>query len=221
MASQIAHVIYAKKFFDALDSGQLLNKLSDEERESYPIVNLNKDEFILGATFPDIRRIDPGIKRNYTHMYFPKLNLDFSGSSFFEAGWKFHLWCDMKREEILNNHDFFSIEGADDFWGLPGKLLEDEIVYDNYNNWEKLCAYFNNPPYIESLDRIDKETFNLWYAILARYMERKPDDKSMRVFLLKQPSNAPQVKDIRKSVDKLRANKKVLDILGKIQQEII
>ena len=88
MASQIAHIVYAKKYF-----------------EKYPST-INKDEFILGCVFPDMRRIDGNIKRKDTHRHYDPLDLDFSGMTAFEAGWKFHLYCDMKREEILNKYDF-------------------------------------------------------------------------------------------------------------------
>lgn len=220
MASQISHVVYTKNYFEALASGKLFENLTDEEKKAYPLGNIDRDEFMIGSVFPDIRRIDFSIKRNYTHMYFPRINLDFSGLSAFEAGWKFHLWCDMKREEILNGNSFYDLGGADDFGGLAAKILEDELVYDNYNNWEKLCAYLNQPPFFAAFSKVSKESYGLWYAILAKYMEKKPDDQSMKIFLLKQPSNAPRADEIIASIQKLRRNKKVTELLFNIQREI-
>lgn len=203
MASQISHIIYAKKYFD-----------------KYPST-INKDEFILGCVFPDIRRIEENIKRKDTHRHYDPLDLDFTSMTAFEAGWKFHLYCDMKREEILNKYGFYSLPEAESFWHLPAKIMEDEIVYDVYNNWEKLVHYFNNVPFIKTGMNVSQETFSLWYAILAKYIERKPDSKAMRIFLSKQPSLAEKADDIVQSIDALRKNNKVTDILAKVTEEIV
>jgi hypothetical protein len=203
MASQIAHIIYAKKYFD-----------------KYPST-INKDEFILGCVFPDIRRIDGEIMRKDTHRHYDPLDLDFGGMTAFEAGWKFHLYCDMKREEILNKYGFYSLPETESFWRLPAKMLEDEIAYDAYNNWEKLVHYFNNAPATKNGINVSRETFSLWYAILARYIEKKPDSKAMRIFLSKQPSLAEKVDGVVKSIDILRKNKKAAEIIGKVAEEIV
>ena len=97
MAAPISHIVYAKRYFEKNPS------------------TINKDEFILGCLFPDIRRVSENIKRKDTHI--PEeilenvtsikkrnsIDLDFTGLTSFQAGWKFHLYCDMKREEILKN----------------------------------------------------------------------------------------------------------------------
>jgi hypothetical protein len=203
MASQIAHIIYAKKYFD-----------------KYPST-INKDDFILGCVFPDIRRIDRNIKRKDTHRNHDPLNLDFHGLSAFEAGWKFHLYCDMKREEILNKYGFYSLPGTGDFWNISSKLLEDEVVYDTYDNWEKLVHYFNNVSSVVTIPGVSRETFSLWYAILAKYIEKKPDSKAMRILLSKLLSLAEKADSVVQSVDALRENKKIVEILKKVAEEIV
>ena len=203
MASQVSHIVYAKKYFDKHPS------------------NVNKDEFILGCVFPDIRRIDGKIMRKDTHRHYDPLDLNFDGMTAFEAGWKFHLYCDMKREEILNKYKFYSLPEAENFWHLPAKIFEDEIVYDKYNNWEKLVHYFNNVPEIKNEINVSRETFSLWYAILAKYIEKKPDSKSMRIFLSKQPSLAEKVGDIVQSIDAQRKDKRIVEILGKVSEEVV
>ncbi len=203
MASQISHVIYAKRYF-----------------EKHPST-MNKDEFILGCVFPDIRRIDKNVKRSQTHMHFPDVKLDFEGLTSFEAGWKFHAYCDMKREEILNRYGFYSVKGSGEFEGVVSKILEDKLVYHEYNNWEKLQNYFNNVPQINFSVPISRETFGLWYAILAKYFEKEPDEKSIRAFLAKQPSLASHVDEIMSAVGKLEKNKKAVEILGRVKEEVV
>lgn len=211
MASQIAHIVYAKKYFDILEvSGT--NHFSGK---------INRDEFLLGCTFPDIRRIDKNLKRKDTHLKFSKLDLDFSGLTSFEAGWKFHLYCDMRREEILNKYDFYSLSGTTDFFGDINKRLEDEIVYDEYNNWEKVINFFNNPIFPDIKLPVSSETYNLWYAMLAKHFEKKPDNKTQKIFLSKIPSFSKKTDEMVELISKLRENKKAVEILRKIKDEII
>ena len=205
MASQIAHIVYAKKYFEKVPDHGITDK----------------DKFLLGCVFPDIRRIGENIKRKDTHLRFSPIDLNFEGLDDFESGWKFHLYCDMRREEILNNYDFYSLENTTAFYNQTAKMLEDEIVYDSYNNWEKVVNYFNNPPKIDNGINVTRETFELWYAILAKYMEKKPDSRSMKIFLSKQLSVIKKSGNIVDIVDKLRKNGKVIEILKKVKEEIV
>jgi len=203
MAAPISHIIYAKKYFD-----------------KYPST-INKDEFILGCSFPDIRRIDDGVQREVTHLKFDPLDLNFDNLTAFQAGWKFHLYCDMKREEILNKYNFYELSDTEGTGRLSAKFLEDEIIYDANNNWEKLVHYFNNAPPTKNGIGVSWETFALWYAILAKYIEKKPDNKAIRVVIAKQLSLAKKTDAIIGYIDKLRENKKVIELLRKVTEEIV
>lgn len=204
MASQVSHIIYAQKYF-----------------ERHPSSSINRDEFMLGCVFPDIRRVDENIKRKETHLCHECLDLNFENLSSFEAGWKFHLYCDMKREEILTKYRFYEIDGAGEFAGFVSKILEDEILYDEYNNWEKLVLYFNDAPKIEPGIDVSRETFEFWYAIIARYLEEKPSNRTMHIFLSKQPSLVEKADGIIDGVSKLREDKKAVEILRNVAEEII
>ncbi len=202
MASQVAHIVYASRYL-----------------EKYPVKNT--DEFLLGVCFPDIRRIEPRIKRSDTHIILNDLNSNLRYLEPFQAGWKFHLYCDMRREEILNNYKFYDLPGTLEMWDLPNKLLEDEAVYGSCNNWEEVVSLFNNPSEIEIPNFVSRETFEFWCAILAKYFEKKPDSRTMRIFISKQPKLAPMADDIVEIVDKLRKNDKVVRLLEKVKDEIV
>ncbi len=202
MASQVAHIIYAQKYL-----------------EKYPST-INKDDFLLGCVFPDIRRIAENISRKDTHMRFSPLDLNFEGLTSFQAGWKFHLYCDMRREEILNKYSFYSIKETDSYWNNPNKQLEDELLYGSYNNWEKIVTYFNNVPEIKPELKISQETISLWYAIIAKYLEKNPDDKSIHIYLSKIGFES-EADGMILIIDKLRKNEKVIEVLKKIQNEIV
>jgi hypothetical protein len=205
MASQVSHIIYAQEYLAKM-----------------PVNGIkNPDEFVLGCVFPDIRRIDETIKRKDTHLRFNPIDLDFSGLTDFEAGWKFHLYSDMRREEILNNHGFYDLPYTTEFANLPAKTLEDELIYDTCQNWEKWVVYFNNVPTIETGANVTRETFSLWYAIVAKYLEKRPDNKSIRIFFSKQSSLVSKASDIIKIVEKLRKDKRVIELLKKVKEEIV
>jgi hypothetical protein len=205
MASQIAHIVYAKKYL-----------------EKFPMTETDKEQFLLGSVFPDIRRVDGTINREATHMRFSPVDLEFSGLTPFEAGWKFHLFCDMRREEILRNANFYFLKNEkSEKWLHPSKMLEDQLLYDRFNNWEKLVGYFNDPPWIDPGIGVNRESFNLWYAMIARYVEKKPDEKSIHIFLLKQRGIPGGVDEIVDKMETIRENKKAVEILSKIYEEII
>jgi hypothetical protein len=161
------------------------------------------------------------VKRKDTHLRFDPLDLDFSGLTDFEAGWKFHLYSDMRRDEILNAYNFYSLPYTEEFAGQAAKMLEDELVYDDFENWSKIIHCFNNPPIIENGIGVDRETFELWYAINAKYLERRPDNQSFRIFFSKQPSLVDKAEKIIKIIDKLRKNGKVIELLKKVKEEIV
>jgi hypothetical protein len=221
MASQVAHIVYAKKYFDALEAGELVKNSNGGEKISYPLGKLNNEEFLLGCILPDIRRIDDKIRRKDTHLKFAPLDLDFSGLTSFQAGWKFHLYCDMKREKILNEQRFYDLKNTKDLYGFPTKILEDELVYKEYNNWEKLKNYLNNPPYFKTESLISRETYNLWYAMIARYIESSPNEQSMRIFLSKNSHLPASLDEIMKKIILLRQDSKVTEMLKAIPQKII
>lgn len=201
MASEVAHVIYAQKY------------LEKNPRKG-------GEFFILGTLFPDMRRVAKSLARKDTHMRFEKIDLDFEGLDLFDAGWKFHAWCDMRREEILNKYNFYSLRGANAI-DPTAKLVEDELVYDKYKNWEKLIYILNNPPLIHTHLDVSQETIEHWYAILAKYFQKKPDERTMKIFLSKQSSLKDEIVEIIDGVRKLRENQKATEILQKVCEEII
>lgn len=181
-----------------------------------------KEQFLLGCVFPDIRRVDGTIPREATHMRFSPVDLDFEGLTPFEAGWKFHLFADMRREEILRNEKFYALKSKkSEKWLHPAKMVEDQLLYDKYNNWEKLVGYFNDPPKIDTGLKISQESFNLWYAMVARYIEKKPDERSVHIFLLKQRGLPGKVDEIVGKMETIKENKEAVEILSKIYEEII
>jgi hypothetical protein len=85
----------------------------------------------------------------------------------------------------------------------------------------KNCDYFNNVPAISTGIDVPQETFGLWYSIIATYVKKRPDDDSIEIFLSKHIRNGGNQKEIVGSVDKLRKNGKVIELLRGVSEEII
>jgi hypothetical protein len=219
MASQISHIVYAKRLFDKLEKGGLPEDLFDNETKKKILTH--KDEFLLGCVFPDVRFVAENLARKDTHMFFGNVDLDFSDLTPFHSGWKFHVYCDMKREEILNRYDFFEITKDIEKSGLANKMLEDELVYDIYNNWEKLVHYFNHIPQVDLLDGLSRESLEFWYAIISKYVEEKPNNKNMHIFVIKSKQRVHKADEMIETMEKMRKIPAVAEILGKVCNEII
>lgn len=220
MASQVSHIVYAKKLFESLESGGLSSEYLDHAtiRE----ILKHKDEFMLGCIFPDVRMVSKEISRKDTHMYFPVVNMDLRGLNPFQAGWKYHVYCDMKREEILNKYGFYKItEEVEKSW-QANKMLEDKLIYSKYNNWEKMMYCLNNPIRMILMEKLTQEELDHWYAILAKYFEQEPNYRSMHIFLAK--TKHPDVKKADVIVERLKKIEKlpgVEEILKNVVEEII
>ena len=182
---------------------------------------MNADLFLLGTLLPDVRRVTDKVKRKDTHALYANLEIELKDLPPFEAGYRYHLWCDMRREEILNKYDFYSLKYTAEMGHFPAKLLEDELVYDKYANWEKLRWLLNHPPKIESELPLSRETIERWYSINAKYFEKKPDDRTIKNFLWKQRKLRKRSPEIIDLVGKLRNNSKVREILSKVSEEIL
>lgn len=224
MASQIAHIIYAQEFFRRVEKDGLLFGVSEAEKKDEKIYKLDKDQFLLGSIFPDIRRIDENLERGDTHLAFPPLDLDFRGLLPFEAGWKFHLFCDMKRLETIKRKEFSPLGEYDLIYDQAGKMLEDELLYAEYNNWEKLALFFSNAPEIKTNLKLSPGSFRFWYSIVARYFSEKPNEKTIHIFLTKQNFYGRETKRADKIIAALREikkDKKAVEALGKIKNEIL
>jgi len=221
MASQIAHIIYAEKYFEKMQTTDF-ESVEKIEKKIQDQPKIEKDQFFLGCVFPDIRRIAENLERKDTHLRFEKLDLDFSDINSFQSGWKFHLYCDLKREEILTQKNFYSLEETKDFYGqMAAKMLEDELIYDNFPNWEKLENFFSHAPFVETGLDLSPETFRLWYAIVGKYIEKRPDEKSIGIFLSKQQNLTDRAEKILQSLAKLKKNKKIIGIISAIKEGIL
>lgn len=202
MASIVSHVVYA-----------------DEYLRIHPKFTKTQ-EFLLGASFPDIRRIC-NVTRVQTHNCFDDLDLDFTGMNAFEAGWKFHVWCDLRRNELLLQKGFFEIEGVHDCYYFSSYLVEDKLIWGKYKNWETLQNYFRSADFVDIFEELTGGDWMFWYQSIADFVVSEPDRTSMRKLIRSVPSFVGRTDLILNEVERLMKNKKVTEVLSGIHRELL
>ena len=202
MASEIAHVIYADRFL-----------------KKKPIAK-DWGEFMLGNLFPDIRRVS-NVTRGQTHNNFESLDLEFEGLTDFEKGWKFHVWCDMRRFEILNQTGYYDLKEVGKYSYLSGYHLEDVLIWEKFSKWDSFANFLMNVGYRNVLKEVGKNDWSFWYEALANYFRQKPNTQTIKVFCKTQPSVSPVVESVVEGVEILGKSNKIAKTISNLYQEII
>lgn len=202
MASQIAHIVYA-----------------DQYLKKFPSI-ANKDEFYLGVCFPDIRRVS-NLTREQTHQHFKNLDLYFKNLSSFEAGWKFHVWCDLRRNELLRDYKLWDIKVISQVSFFAYYFLEDQLVWNKHKNWETICNIYHNPVYIKLFKQLNRQDWNFWFKIVGDYIANPPTAESIRKFCKLQPALATKADSLVEEVERLKQDQKVMEIFGRLYGEMV
>lgn len=202
MASIVSHIVYA-----------------DEYLKRHPKL-AQTQEFMLGVCFPDIRRVS-NVPRAKTHNKFKELDLDFEGLSAFEAGWKFHVWCDLRREELLVEKKFFDNDLIRDCYYFSPYLAEDRLVWGEYNNWETLKNYFMGVGYRDVFEELTEGDWMFWYHLLAEYVAELPERRTMRNLIRNIPSFVSRTELVLDEIDQVLENKNLSAELFAIHENIL
>ncbi len=135
----------------------------------------NRQEFLLGALFPDIRYLE-GWPRKKTHVAYPSLEMTNRASSLFEAGMIFHSWIDVMRELYIRRTDvetelsFLAYNQRDLFL----KFLEDEILFSS-GLWTKKTQFLKDISEYEK-QKAPLSSLKKWHFFLMNYLAFAPSD---------------------------------------------
>lgn len=199
MASQITHIVYGKKIFDR-------NQLS------------NWDDFVIGTVFPDIRYLAQ-IDRDLTHIYdtsedkIPKDNS-------FKAGHYVHCLVDEKREEFLDSQDVYELLNATRLTGVALKFVEDEVVYDLFNQWQELQVTFDKVHDDQLILGIKHEDAKKWHGLIKQYISHIPNDDTYKHLAKLMGFPDQIIEALMKEISQIRQNDKVMEIIKATYQNI-
>lgn len=136
---------------------------------------MDKQEFIVGTSLPDIRYLGV-IGRDKSH--FENITLkEIQTLESFEAGFKFHSLVDKVREGYLKNSEYYSFFPKSDLLTQASKVIEDRVLYGKLNNWEEIINYFNRVYKNELSLGISESAIDKWHRILKNYFSHKSEDK--------------------------------------------
>lgn len=159
MATQITHIVHAEKL-----------------RERF-FPQVNRDEFLIGTVFPDIRYLG-GISREQTHAFSGDWEGVLAQTSSFEAGRQLHCLIDLARETYLTEEGLYEIlPEMPDRYSVP-KFVEDVLLYDDVQDWPSIVAGFKKALSEEIDFGAPLEHIQRWHANLQQYFSSPPSNVS-------------------------------------------
>ncbi len=200
MACPITHIVYGRKVFERLGN------------------NLSWPEFVAGTLLPDIRYIS-GIDREKLH--FPidsekEIPLDSS----FKAGLYTHSFVDEKRAKIVRDKGVYTYVSDNYEGGTAIKLLEDEFVYDRYDDWEEIIGLLDNFYQEEYLIVSDKAVVKKWHKMNQKYFRTSPSPKTWSMLTKALGFDESHLRKILDEIAKIRKISGAMAIIRATYKEI-
>lgn len=160
MAGEIGHVIYAAR---------LLTYLGDA---------VKTPDYWVGTLFPDIRHLGV-VSRRQTHTEDVTLS-SLIGENDFYTGMRVHAWVDMTREKFLREQNVKETLPWHPFVPHALKLMEDEMLYDHFDDWNLIHRTLSNVHEGELHYVDDRSKIIEWHTVLQKYFSATPTDESRR-----------------------------------------
>jgi hypothetical protein len=159
-AGPVAHVYLAEKFFELFPE-----RYSEQEKE----------RFILGTLFPDIRYISD-TRRDHTHDDDVSIKEILEQSSPFVAGMKYHSWVDHVRDHYVLADEIYdrlpnelTIEQKPSFL----KVIEDELLLEQLDV-EFCCDLLERVDPEELEHGVTEQDISQWHAFLVFFFKTSP-----------------------------------------------
>ena len=145
----------------------------------------NHREFILGASFPDIRYLGV-IERRVSHKAHPSWHSIEKEQSSFRAGMEFHALVDVMHDEYMARRNVYGL--------LPGecrkspnylKFFEDMLIYHTIENtmWRSIAGYFDEILKEELALVQNIDAIKIWHSHIKQYICIPPTKHSIQNLL--------------------------------------
>lgn len=200
MAGEVGHVVYGAR---------LLYFLKDEVED--PI-------YWAGTLFPDIRHFGI-VSRKRTHFSDVTLQTLVAKNNFL-TGMRVHAWIDATRERFLREQHIKETLPWHPFVPHALKLVEDEMLYDSFDDWNLVHRVLNQV-YDEELEYItEREPVQRWHTILQTYFKHKPNDASRKQLSLDIGLSDASANEVNSVVQKLKDDKKTEKLVSRFLQHL-
>lgn len=158
MAGEIGHVVYGAR---------MLAYLGDKVQDP---------AYWAGTLFPDIRHTGV-VSRYRTHPLDVTLD-SLVGTNDFVTGMRVHSWIDATREKFLRDANMKESLPWHPFVPHALKLVEDELLYDKYDDWNLIYRVLGKIHEEEVKLMNDRGRVGEWHRVLQDYFKEKPTDDS-------------------------------------------
>lgn len=194
MPTPISHIVYAHK---------AIRLFSDEEKRL----------FFAGSVFPDIRHIG-AIERSGTHHPVEKDALRTIAEPFF-LGTELHNWIDLERERVAETIGLYESNPS---WPLKTatKFLEDELHYNDVNNWHGLSEQFRTIKQVPSTPAMPDESVQQWYQLLATHIAARPSTEGAITLLKGTTGPTEDIQQVQTLMESLRADEIVIEKIHRL-----
>jgi len=195
MAGEVGHVVYGAR---------LLTYLNDR---------VQQPAFWAGTLFPDIRHLG-AVSRHRTHPENVSLE-SLVGKNDFATGLRTHAWIDRVREEFLREHNIKEVLMWHPFVPHALKLIEDEFLYDRFDDWNLIQRVLNKV-YEDELELVPaREKVIRWHEVLQSYLREPPTDDSRRQLSLDIGLSEAMANEINLVVQALQKNKETRKVIDR------
>jgi hypothetical protein len=158
MAGEVAHVVYG---------AQVLAFLKEK---------VKTPAFWAGTLFPDVRHFGI-VSRSHAHPANVSLST-LRGESDFITGMRVHAWLDEVRMKFLHEKNIKEILYWHPFVPHALKLVEDELLYEQFDDWNLIHRVLNKV-YDEELEYINSpQSVKTWHGVLQDYFKQAPTNES-------------------------------------------
>ncbi len=200
MAGEIGHVVYAARLLTYLG-----NQVQDPA-------------YWIGTLFPDIRHLGV-VSRHHTHVSNVSLSALASDNDFM-TGMRVHSWVDSTREHYLKTKNMKETLPWHPFVPHALKLLEDELLYNHFDDWNLIHRLLNTVhegelQYVNSRPRIQQ-----WHSTLQAYFRQPPSDASRMELSRAIGLSENSAQEVNTVVKELRDTEKTQELLHNFWQHL-
>ncbi|MEX0748966.1 MAG: hypothetical protein WD467_02285 [Candidatus Saccharimonadales bacterium] len=179
----------------------------------------NKEEFIVGTSFPDIRYLNV-VSREQTHLQ--KVNLESieHEPDSFTAGFRYHSLIDEARESFILKNNIYTILPESPFITQALKIYEDKVLLDKLSNRAGIIRYFDNILPAEEEFAIPVVKLTKWHKLIQEWLSSPAEEPDVRLVLAALSFDKEQTKEITELIHKIEDIPIIKDITMRLYEDL-
>lgn len=194
MASEISHVVYAARLLTYLGA------------------RVKDPSYWAGTLFPNIRHI--GVpSRHFTHAANVGLT-SLVGKNDFLTGMRVHAWVDATQGHYLDREQSKETLPWHPLLAHAYKLLEDEVLYEKFDDWELIRRVLMKVRADESFYVDSRLAIQKWHGAVQDYVRSQPTDETRQAYMETIGLSSETARDVNHVIEKLRHDKRTMDVMS-------